>query len=177
MEALQQGCHEALWCLTIKAIGGWEHVLRAPGLDRASQPCDCHPPISVPLPCVLQHFIPNIHFLHKVMWVSPAWLSPSGPGHCPLSVPGLCRWPERSSSQTPGSPPSQRRGQFLERIDGHTHEESSEIPQNTTSHLGNMLTLAKPFQRPGFNRIFSKHGCEEVTVMMIAIQTSLGQSM
>lgn len=58
--------------------------------------------------------------------MSDPQLSPSGPGHCLLSGPGLCRWPVRSSSQTPGFPPSQRQGRSLQRSSG-THVRKTRV--------------------------------------------------
>ena len=82
-------------------------------------------------------------------------LSPSGPGHYLLSDQGLCRWPAQSSSLTPGSPPSQRRGRFLERKWWHMCEENTrEIHKNMKSHPVKELTLEKFFQRCGFEKSY-----------------------
>ena len=80
-------------------------------------------------------------------------LSPSGPGHCLLSDRGLCHWPVQSSFQTPGSPPSQRQGRFLERKWWHMREgKTHEIHKNMTSHPVKELTLEKSFQRHDFKK-------------------------
>lgn len=140
-----------MWCLPVRATGNWKHVLRRPGLKelpspQACQPCDCHPPISVPLPYVLQHCIPNIHFPYKGMWVSPGQHSPSGPGHCLLSAPGLCRWPARSSCQKLGSLPSQRRGRSLESNDSTHMRKAVKFPRTRRPTLAKCLLRENPFK-------------------------------